>query len=144
MQFAASEDGGRPRRKTNSTELRIVCLGSGMMISTARLTICSTFSSSRICSSASDISQFRNWFSSLIRSNSFCKLSWSFDSFSSCNASGKCISRQFVDPAAELTACHTSDEVECVPGCGLSDGGADESAESLSDPDKSCARERVH
>lgn len=36
-----------------------------------------------------------------------------------------------------LTACHTSGEFDCVPGCGLSDGGAEDNAESLSDPDKS-------
>lgn len=36
------------------------------------------------------------------------------------------------------TACQTSDVLDCVPGCGLSDGGADDSAESLSDPDESC------
>lgn len=49
------------------------------------LTIWRTFSSSRICSSANVISQFKNWFSSLIKSYSFCKFSWSLDSFSSCN-----------------------------------------------------------
>lgn len=48
------------------------------------LTICSTFSSSRICSSANEISTFKNWFSSLISSYSFCKLSCSLKSFRSC------------------------------------------------------------
>lgn len=39
-----------------------------------------------------------------------------------------------------LTACQTSGEFGCVPGWGLNDGGAEDSAESLSDPDKSCCR----
>lgn len=36
------------------------------------------------------------------------------------------------------TACQTSDVLDCVPGCGLNDGGADDNAESLSEPDESC------
>lgn len=40
---------------------------------------------------------------------------------------------------ATLTACQTSGEFGCVPGWGLNDGGAEDNAESLSDPDKSCS-----
>lgn len=36
-----------------------------------------------------------------------------------------------------LTACQTSGEFGWVPGWGLNDGGAEDKAESLSDPDKS-------
>lgn len=41
-----------------------------------------------------------------------------------------------------LTVCQTSGEFDCVPGCGLNDGGADDNAESLSLPDKSFCMQR--
>lgn len=105
------------------------------------LTISSARSSSRICSSANAISQFRNWFSSLIRSYSFWRFSCSFDSFSNCNRNESVVDVtwrkcNFIN-WIKLTACQTSGEFDCVPGCGLSEGGADDNAESLSEPDKS-------